>query len=103
MMLKFRQTLCAAFGAAALLSFAAAADAVEYSEADIDEDGYVSMDEFDDVMPDAGEETYAQIDADQDGQITETEWNSAMDIGIIPSNGGMSGTGTTGDDSATAD
>lgn len=65
---------------------ATTAYAIGYSEADINEDGYVSMDECNDVMPDAEGDVYEEIDTDQDDEITETEWNSAIDAGLIPSN-----------------
>lgn len=79
------QTTFAALSIASFMT-ATTAYAIGYSEADINEDGYVSMDECNDVMPDAEGDVYEEIDTDQDDEITETEWNSAIDAGLIPSN-----------------
>ena len=59
-----------------VFAMAATAQAVEYSEADANGDGLVTVDEAKAAMPDASEEIIVAADANGDGVISEAEFEA---------------------------
>lgn len=65
------------------LALPAAALANEFSAMDADGDGYVTMTEFQEAIPDAEADTFTAADADADGALSEEEVAAAVDAGLI--------------------
>lgn len=70
------------------LSLPAMALAGEFSAMDADGDGFVTMSEFQQAMPEATPETFTAVDADADGALSEDEVAAAVEAGILPASGG---------------
>ncbi|MFB9149975.1 EF-hand domain-containing protein [Roseovarius ramblicola] len=81
-----KTTLAAGF--ALTLALPATAQAAEFTSADADGDGYVTMSEFQDAMPDAPVEAFMEADADADGVLSEEEFAAAQDAGVLSSSEG---------------
>lgn len=79
------------FGAATFalaLSLPVMAFAGEFSAMDADGDGYVTMSEFQQVIPDATAETFTTADANSDGALSAEEVAAAVDAGVLPASDG---------------
>ncbi|MGX0976977.1 Ca2+-binding EF-hand superfamily protein [Roseovarius sp. MBR-51] len=70
------------------MSLPAVALAGEFSSMDADGDGYVTMSEFQQAMPEATADTFTAVDADADGALTEDEMAAAKDAGVLPATEG---------------
>ncbi len=55
-----------------------------FSDADADQDGYLSAEEFTTAFPDATEDLFQAADIDADGKISEQEHVVAVDAGLLP-------------------
>ncbi|WP_297773723.1 EF-hand domain-containing protein [uncultured Roseovarius sp.] len=66
----------------------AAAFASDFSSMDTNGDGYVTMSEFQEAMPDAPADAFMAADADADGALSEDELAAAKDAGTFSSNEG---------------
>jgi hypothetical protein len=66
------------------LGLPAMALAGEFSTMDADGDGYVTMSEFQQAMPEATSETFTTVDANADGALSQDEVAAAVDAGVIP-------------------
>ncbi len=73
-----------AAGFAIAMTLPAAALAADYAAMDADGDGYISMAEFQEAMPDATSDTFMAADTDGDGVLSAEEIAAAQDAGILP-------------------
>ena len=60
------------------------AHAAEFSEADADGDGVLSVEEFVAIYPDLPEGTFALVDIDETGTVSEGEMADAVSSGVLP-------------------
>ncbi|WP_417726696.1 EF-hand domain-containing protein [Roseovarius sp.] len=70
------------------MSLPAVARAGEFSAMDADGDGYVTMSEFQQAMPEATAEIFTAADANADGALTDEEVAAAQDAGVLPAKEG---------------
>jgi Ca2+-binding EF-hand superfamily protein len=70
------------------LSLPAMALAGEFSTMDADGDGYVTMSEFQQAMPEATSDTFTMADANADGALSEDEVAAAVEAGVLPTSDG---------------
>jgi Ca2+-binding EF-hand superfamily protein len=70
------------------LSLPVTAFASEFSAMDADGDGYVTMSEFQQAMPEATSDTFTAADANADGALSEEEVAAAVDAGLLPASDG---------------
>ncbi|RXV58794.1 calcium-binding protein [Roseovarius sp. A46] len=77
-----------ATGFALTLALPSIAQAAEFTSADADGDGYVTMSEFQEAMPEATADAFMEADANADGTLSEEEFAAAQDAGVLPSSEG---------------
>ncbi len=77
-----------AAGLALTLALPSIAQALEFTSTDADGDGYVTMSEFQEAMPEAPADAFMEADANADGALSEEEFAAAQDAGVLsPSEG----------------
>lgn len=74
-----------ATGLALTLAVPAMAQGGDFATLDANGDGFVTMAEFQAVMPDVSVDAFMEADADADGALSEEELTAAQDEGILPS------------------
>lgn len=70
------------------LSLPAMTLASDLSAMDTNGDGYVTMSEFQQVMPEATAEIFTTADANGDGALNEDEVTAAVAAGVLPASDG---------------
>lgn len=65
------------------LGFAGMASAA-FTDMDLDQDGYLSTEEFITAFPQVSEPTFLAADSDADGMISAEEHLAAIDAGLLP-------------------
>ncbi|MFU8777237.1 MAG: EF-hand domain-containing protein [Roseovarius sp.] len=70
------------------LSLPAMALAGEFSALDADGDGYVTMSELQQVIPNATAEIFTMADTNADGALNEEEVAAAVAAGVLPASEG---------------
>ncbi|MGX0879524.1 Ca2+-binding EF-hand superfamily protein [Roseovarius sp. MBR-154] len=56
----------------------------DFASVDANGDGYITMSEFQQAMPEAPSEAFMEADADADGALNEEELAAAKEEGILP-------------------
>jgi Ca2+-binding EF-hand superfamily protein len=77
-----------ATGFALTLALPSLALAADFAAMDANGDGYITMSEFQQAMPDASTDAFMKADADADGAISEEELAAAQEEGTLPSSEG---------------
>lgn len=65
-------------------ALSSAAFGAEFTAADADGDGVLSVEEFVAIYPELPEGTFALVDADETGTVSEGEMSDALSAGVIP-------------------
>ncbi|MCL3883582.1 EF-hand domain-containing protein [Marivita sp. GX14005] len=74
--------------AASLVALPVAAMAADYTAADANADGMLSLEEVQAVMPEMTADTFAAADADGDGMLNQDELAAAQSEGLLPASDG---------------
>lgn len=69
---------------ASAFALTSAAHAAEFTAADADGDGVLSVEEFTAVYPELPQGTFALVDIDETGTVTEGEMSDALTAGVLP-------------------
>jgi len=69
---------------ASAFALTSAAYAAEFTAADADGDGVLSVEEFVSVYPELPEGTFALVDVDETGTVSEGEMTDALSAGVLP-------------------
>lgn len=69
---------------AASFALTSIAHAAEFTAADADGDGVLSVEEFVAVYPELPEGTFSLVDIDETGTVTEGEMSDAVSAGVLP-------------------
>lgn len=72
----------------ALPAFAQDAETSVLTEADVDMNGEVTLEEIQVVLPEVTEEVFMEADADASGTLTEDELTAAVEAGVITTSEG---------------
>ena len=73
-----------ATGFAFTLALPGLAFAAEFAAMDANGDGFVTMSEFQQVMPEVPAEAFMEADANADGALSEDELAAAQEAGTLP-------------------
>lgn len=73
-----------ATGFALTLALPGLALAADFEAMDANGDGFITMSEFQQAMPDVPAETFMEADANADGALSKEELAAAQDAGTLP-------------------